>query len=132
VDRRGVFEQLKAEALAVFDRIIVLDLDDVAVDGSLYKAPTSDRAPARTPLTGPSWVGSGPPLPEATAYRSGVIDGADRYDVALLEPTLDAVTATGLFPDIGTLHLDRSYDSGAVRTGYEPRHRTVRHRPTRR
>jgi len=35
----GVFEQLKAEALAAFDRIVGLDLDDVALDGSLHKAP---------------------------------------------------------------------------------------------
>jgi hypothetical protein len=32
----------------------------------------------------------------------------------LLEPTLDAVAAAGLLADIGTLHLDRGYDSGAV------------------
>jgi len=31
------------------------------------------------------------------------------------EPTLDAVADAGLLADIGTLHLDRSYDSGAVR-----------------
>jgi transposase len=35
----GVFEQVKTEALAAFDRIVGLDLDDVAVDGSLHKAP---------------------------------------------------------------------------------------------
>ena len=35
----GVFEALKTEALAAFDRIIGLDLDDVALDGSLHKAP---------------------------------------------------------------------------------------------
>jgi transposase len=35
----GVFEQLKAEALAGYDRIVGLDLDDVALNGSLHKAP---------------------------------------------------------------------------------------------
>jgi len=35
----GVFDALKTEALAAFDRIVGLDLDDVAVDGSLHKAP---------------------------------------------------------------------------------------------
>jgi transposase len=35
----GVFDKLKDEALAAFDRIIGLDLDDVAIDGSLHKAP---------------------------------------------------------------------------------------------
>ena len=36
---RGCFHQLRAEALAAFDRIIGLDLSEVAVDGSLHKAP---------------------------------------------------------------------------------------------
>jgi hypothetical protein len=35
----GVFEQLRAEAPAAFDRIIGLDLIEVALDGSLPKAP---------------------------------------------------------------------------------------------
>lgn len=43
------------------------------------------------------------------------IDGANRNDVAMLEPTIDAIDATGLLDEIGTLHLDRGYDSGAVR-----------------
>jgi hypothetical protein len=34
----GVFERLKAEALGAFDRIIELDLDDVAIDGSAQGA----------------------------------------------------------------------------------------------
>lgn len=42
------------------------------------------------------------------------IDGANRNDVRMLEPTLDAVSDAGLLDDIGTSHLDRSYDSPAV------------------
>jgi transposase len=34
----GVFEQLRTEALAAFDRIVGLDLSDVALDGSLHSA----------------------------------------------------------------------------------------------
>ena len=54
------------------------------------------------------------------AERHGVpvgwaIDGANRNDVAMLEPTLADVEANGLLADIDTLHLDRGYDSGAVR-----------------
>ena len=33
----GVFEKLLAEALAAYDRIIGLDLSEVAIDGSLHK-----------------------------------------------------------------------------------------------
>ena len=43
------------------------------------------------------------------------IDGANRNDVRMLEPTLDDVAAAGLLADIDTVHLDRGYDSGAVR-----------------
>ena len=54
------------------------------------------------------------------AERHGIpiawsIDGANRNDVVLLEPTLDAVDATGLNHDIGTLALDRSHDYPKVR-----------------
>ena len=35
----GVFENLKSEAIAVFDRILGLDLAEVSLDGSLPKAP---------------------------------------------------------------------------------------------
>jgi len=40
--------------------------------------------------------------------------GANCNDIKLLEPTLDAVTATGLDLDIDTMHLDRGYDFPAV------------------
>jgi hypothetical protein len=44
------------------------------------------------------------------------IDGANRNGhLRLLEPTLDAIAAVGVLVDIDTLHLDRGYDSGAVR-----------------
>ena len=46
-----MFEQVHTEALGGFDRIIGLDLDDVAVDGSLHQAPTTGRAPAPPPPT---------------------------------------------------------------------------------
>lgn len=112
----GVFDLLAAEALAAFDRIIGLDLDVVAVDGSIHKAPYGGEGTGKSPVDrgklGWKW--------SVAVDRHGIpigwaIDGANRNDVAMLEPTLDAVTATGLHLDIGTVSLDRSYDSGAVR-----------------
>jgi hypothetical protein len=35
----GVSDQLRSEALAAFDRMIGLDLSEVALDGSLHKVP---------------------------------------------------------------------------------------------
>ncbi len=43
------------------------------------------------------------------------IDGANRHDTILFAPTLEAANAKGLLGDIETLHLDRGYDSAAVR-----------------
>ena len=112
----GVFEQLKAQALAAYDRIVGLDLSEVSVDGSLHKAPYGGEGTGPNPTDrgklGWKW--------SVASERHGVpigwaIDGANRHDVRLLEPTLDAVADTGLLPDIETLHLDRGYDSAAVR-----------------
>jgi hypothetical protein len=44
-----------------------------------------------------------------------VIDGANRNDICLLAPTIEAVEANGLLADIDTLHLDRGYDYPVVR-----------------
>jgi transposase len=112
----GVFESLKAEALAAFDRIVGLDLDDVALDGSLHKAPYGGEGTGPNPTdrgkVGWKW--------SVASERHGIpigwaIAGANRSDVPMLEPTLDAVSDAGLLAEIGTLHLDRGYDSGAVR-----------------
>lgn len=112
----GVFEALKAEALAAFDRIIGLDLEEVALDGSLHKAPYGGEGTGPNPTDrgklGWKW--------SVASERHGVpiawaIDGANRHDVAMLIPTLDAVACTGLLCDLERLHLDRGYDSGAVR-----------------
>ncbi len=112
----GVFESLKTEALAAFDRIIGLDLDHVALDGSLHKARYGGEGtgPNPTDRAKLGWKWS------VASERHGIpvgwaIDGANRNDVRMLEPTLDAVADAGLLADIGTLHLDLGYDSGAVR-----------------
>jgi transposase len=112
----GVFEQLKDEAVAAFDRIVGLDLDDVALDGSLHKASYGGEGTGPNPTDrgklGWKW--------SVASEHHGIpigwaIDGANRNDVRMLEPTLDAIADTGLLVDIGMLHLDRGYDSGAVR-----------------
>ena len=107
----GVFDQLCAEALAAFDRIIGLDMDNVAIDGSLHKAPCGGEGTGPNPTDraklGWKWSvaaeGHGVPIGWA-------IDGANRNDLLLLHPTLDAVEATGLHHDIAMVHLDRGYD----------------------
>lgn len=112
----GVFDRLCAEAIAAYDRIIELDLTDVAVDGSLHKAPMGGEGtgPNPTDRAKSGWKWS------VATDRNGIplgwsTDGANRHDSILLEPTLDAIARRGLLPDIETLHLDRGYDSNVTR-----------------
>ena len=44
-----------------------------------------------------------------------VIDGANRNDIRMLIPTIEAIAEVGLHVDIETLHLDRGYDYPIVR-----------------
>ena len=134
----GVFEQLRAEAMAAFDRIVGLDLTEVALDGSLHKAPYGGEGTGPNPTDrgklGWKW--------SVAVDRHGIpigwtIDGANRNDVRMLEPTLDDIAAAGLLVDIDTMHLDRGYDSPAVRAAPRRlradrrRHPTPRHQGSR-
>ena len=113
----GVFEQLKAEALAAFDRIVGLDLDDVALDGSLHKAPYLGEGTGANPTDraklGWKW--------SVASERHGIpvgwaIDGANRNDVAMLEPTIDAIDATGWLDEIRQRRLSTRRRATSRRT----------------
>ena len=112
----GVFDLLVEEALAGYDRIRGLDLSEVSVDGSLHKAPCGGEGTGPNPTdrgkSGWKW--------SIASERDGIpigwaIDGANRHDIPLLQPTLAFVEQTGLLEEIGTLHLDRGYDANTVR-----------------
>ena len=112
----GVFEGLVDETLAGYDRIIGLDLTEVAVDGSQHKAPFGGEGTGPNPTDrgkcGWKW--------SIATDRNGIpvgweIAGANRNDCVLLDPTLDAVDARGLIAEIDTFHLDRGYDNNVVR-----------------
>ena len=111
----GVFDKLVEEAICAYDRIIGLDLSEVAVDGSLHKAPCGGEGTGPNPTDrgkiGWKWSIAtdlfGIPI-------GWVIDGANRNDSILLEPTLQAVADRGLLRDVETLHLDRGYDSNVT------------------
>ena len=46
----GIFESLEQIALAAYDRIIGLDLEDLTVDGCIVKAPCGGQAAGRSPV----------------------------------------------------------------------------------
>lgn len=112
----GVFEHLETEVRAAYDRIIGVDLSEVALDGSIHKAPCGGDGTGPNPTDraklGWKWSvavdANGIPLGWVTA-------GANRNDSILLEPTLEAVHANGYLAEVETLHLDRGYDSKITR-----------------
>ena len=120
--KAGVFDALAAEALAAYDRILELDCDVVAIDGSLHKAPCGGEGTGKNP-TDRAKLGWKWSLATDTAGVpiGWAIDGANRNDVKLLDPTLDAIAANGLLAEINTLTLDRSYDYPKIRAGLAQR-----------
>jgi transposase len=112
----GVSEQVHTLALQAYDRMIGLELDDLAVDGCITKAPSGGEAAGRSPVDrGKQGLkrslvtdGQGIPLHLVTA-------GANRHDAPLLAATLAGLDKLDGLPDDVTVHLDRGYDGNPTR-----------------
>ena len=80
----GVFEHLKTEALAAYDRIIGLDLSEVALDGSLHKAPCGGEGTGANPTDRAKLGWKWSVAVDAQGIPLGwAIDGANRNDLKL-------------------------------------------------
>ena len=66
----GVFDKLLTEAIAAYDRIIGLDLSDIAVDGSLHKAPCGGKGTGPNPTETTASCSSRPCRPSQPAACS--------------------------------------------------------------
>ncbi|HEY5109320.1 MAG TPA: IS5 family transposase [Acidimicrobiales bacterium] len=116
-EKAGVFDRLVEEALSAYDKIIGLDLTEVALDGFQHKAPGGGEGTGKSPVDrgklGWKWSiltdRAGIPIGWAT-------NGANRHDNIPFAPTLRSAKDRGLLADVETLHLDRGYDSQGVRT----------------
>jgi hypothetical protein len=112
----GLSAQVHTLALQAYDRTIGLELDDVAVDGCLTKAPSGGEAAGRSPVDrGKQGLkrsvvteGAGIPLHVVSA-------GANRHDAPLLGPTLAGLDKLARCPAELTVHLDRGYAGGPTR-----------------
>jgi len=118
----GVMDELEEAAREAHDRVIGLQLADVAVDCRIAKAPRGGEKAGKNPVDrGEQGLkrsmmvdGEGIPLGVAAA-------GANRHDSPLLAPTLDALNSLGGPPDPVSVHLDRGYDSDVARRLLEER-----------
>ena len=117
----GVAQRVHALALAAYDRLIGLDLGDVAVDGCITTAPCGGEAAGPSPVNRRkgglkrSVAGDGRGIPLGVLAA-----GANRHDSPLLRPTFEQAAAPladhgGCYPERVTAHLDAGYDSGVTR-----------------
>ena len=106
----GVFDQIAAEALAAWDRIMGLQLADVCIDGSIHKAPCGGPGTGKSPVDRRKSGWKTSIATDAAGIAVGwAADGANRNDITLFGPTVDQIAERGLHHDIDTLHLDRGY-----------------------
>jgi transposase len=113
----GVFAQLKQIALAAYDQVIGLVLSDIAVDGSITKAPGGGQVAGRSPVDRGKQGMKRSGMTDGYGIPLGrILAGANRHDSPLLAPTLDLLEGLGPLPDQVTVHLDAGYDSKKTRT----------------
>lgn len=112
----GVMDTLLALALAAYDRMIGLELRDIAVDGCLTKAPCGGEVAGRSPVDRGKQGLKRSTVVDAAGIPLGAIAApANRPDSPLLEATLTTLDGLGPLPSPMTVHLDRGYDSGVTR-----------------
>ena len=115
----GVLEALREIALEAYDRIIGLELSEVAVDGCITKAPCGGGKAGRSPVDrGKRGIKRSTAVDARGIPLGAVTAPANRHDSPLLPETLDAVAETfGGLAEGASVHLDRGYDSKAPESG---------------
>lgn len=112
----GVFAELDRLVVDAYDRIAGLQLDDIAVDGCIVKAPCGGQAAGRSPVDRGKQGTKRSLAVDAVGIPLGVVvAGANCHDSPLLSPTLDTLDRLGPLPEHVTVHLDRGYDSTKTR-----------------
>ena len=109
----GLMEKLREISLQAYDRLIGLELTDLAVDGCTTKAPCGGEKAGRSPVDRGKRGIKRSMAVDASGIPLGAVSApANRHDSPLLVPTLEAVSETlGVLPEGASIHLDRGYDS---------------------
>jgi transposase len=112
----GVMEKLREIVLDSYDRMIGLDLSDVAVDCCVTKAPCGGNKAGKSPVERGKGGIKRSVVVDANGIPLGAIAApANRHDSPLLDETLDTMEILGELPERISVHLDRGYDSETTR-----------------
>jgi hypothetical protein len=112
----GLSEQVHALALEAYDRMLGLELDDLAVDGCITKAPSGGEVAGRSPVDRGKGGLKRSVVTEGTGLPLHLVAaGANHHDAPLLEPTLAGLDKLDWRPDQPKVHLARAYDGQPTR-----------------
>jgi len=112
----GAMDALEKIVREAYDRLVGLDLGEVAVDCCLTKAPCGGEKAGRSPVDrGKRGIKRSVAVDAHGIPLAVVTAPANRHDSPLLAQTLDAARALGLLPEGASIRLDRGYDSQATR-----------------
>jgi len=112
----GVLDKLETIVRDCYDRMVGLELSDVAVDGCITKAPCGGEVAGRSPVDRGKQGTRRSLIVDAVGIPLGVVSApANAHDSPLLAPTLDTLANVGPLPEHVQVHLDAGYDSGKTR-----------------
>lgn len=110
----GAFAHLKDAAIAAYERMVGLNIDDIAIDGCIVKAPAGGEVAGRSPVDrGKQGTKRSQAVDAAGIALVTIAAPANVREHTLLPATLDALDA---FTDPGAgasrsrVHLDAGYD----------------------
>jgi transposase len=110
----GVVDRLRRAVLDAYDRLFGLELDHLAVDCCITKAPCGGQTAGPSPVDRRKQGLKRSTVTEAQGIPLGAVAGAaNRRDDGLLAATLD--TLVGMLPAQPVVHLDAGYDYQSCR-----------------
>ena len=107
----GVAEQLRRAVLVAYDQLFGLELEHLAVDGCITKAPCGGQTAGPSPVDRRKQGLKRSVVTEAGGIPLGAVPApANHRDDGLLAVTLDTLTMVGPLPAQPVVHLDAGYD----------------------
>lgn len=112
----GLTQRLHELVLAQYDRMIGLDVTNLAVDGCITKAPGGGEKAGRSLVDRGKQGLKRATVTDATGVPLHLVSaGANRHDSPLLGPARAGLPAVGPSTAGSTVHLDRAFDNGPSR-----------------
>jgi hypothetical protein len=107
----GLADRLRLAVLGAYDRLFGLELEHLAVDSCITKAPCGGQTAGPSPVDRRKQGLKRSTVTEAQGIPLGAVAApANRRDDGLLAATLDTLVVVGVPPAQPVVHLDAGYD----------------------